>query len=230
MKRSFIFTVIITAALAMPQILPAQGRVYMYDSGRQSPRTGRYHQQTYRGGTYIGFRFGLNATEVSSQATYLETSSPRCGLYAGVMLGQQVTPSVPLFLESGLSYSEKGGKSDYGGDFSYNLNYLEVPFNFKYMIDIPGPGMSIQPFIGPYVAIGVGGYVKDFGAREAYHSFGSEDYQFKRFDAGLKIGCGFSIQNFYAEMNYNAGLANIGHDMFDETHNRGFTFTVGVNF
>jgi len=80
------------------------------------------------------------------------------------------------------------------------------------------------------VAIGVGGYVKDFGAREAYHSFGSEDYQFKRFDAGLKIGCGFSIQNFYAEMNYNAGLANIGHDMFDETHNRGFTFTVGVNF
>ena len=82
-------------------------------------------------------------------------------------------------------------------------------------------------------ALGVfyfGGYVKDFNARQAYHSFGDAEDQFKRFDAGLKIGCGFSIQAFYAELNFNVGLANIGHDMFDETHNRGVSLTVGVNF
>ena len=228
MKRTFLYTVIILAALAMPQVVQAQGRVYIYDNGRPS-RSARYGQN-YFGGTYLGFRFGLNATEVSSEASYLKSSSPRGGLLAGVVLGQYMGPVIPVFLETGLLYSEKGGKSDYGGDFSYNLNYLEVPFNFKYMITFPKPGISVQPFMGPYIAYGVGGYVKDFNAREAYHSFGSAEDQFKRFDAGLKIGCGFSIQAFYAELNFNVGLANIGHDMFDETHNRGVSLTVGVNF
>lgn len=228
MKRSFIFTVIITAALALPQILPAQGHVYMYDTGH--PARPAQYGNNYHGGTYFGFRFGINATEVSSEATYLESSSPRGGLQAGFVVGQQLAQRVPLFLETGLMYSEKGGKSDYGGDFSYNLNYLEVPLNFKYMIYFPQPRISVQPFMGPYLAYGVGGYVKDFNARQAYHSFGDAEDQFKRFDAGLKIGCGFSIQAFYAELNFNVGLANIGHDMFDETHNRGVSLTVGVNF
>ena len=215
------------------QVSPAQGHVYMYDRG--GSHSGQSHRSgsIYSGpdGTYFGLRLGVNASRVNSEATYLESNSSKAGLVAGFVVGQQIVPHAPVLFETGLLYSEKGGKSDYGGNFCYNLNYLEVPLTFKYAIEMPSaPEITIQPLVGAYMGIGVGGYVKDFQAREVYHSFGSEDSQFKRFDAGLKLGCGIGIQMFYGEISYNLGLANIGHDMFDETHNRGLTFTIGLNF
>ena len=232
MKRNILSRAIAVMAVlmtALPAASFAQGHVYMYDRGHQRPSTrpGIYASE----GAYFGFRMGVNAAQVRSESTYFESNSPRAGLAAGFVGGAQVAPHAPVFFESGLMYVEKGGKSDYGGDFTYNLNYLEVPMTFKYIIEVPNsPGLSIQPMLGAYMGVGVGGYIKDFGAREAYHSFGSDDYQFKRFDGGLKIGCGLGLQMFYAEICYNLGLSNIGHDMFDETHNRGMMFTVGINF
>ena len=231
MKKNFL-TRAIAVAVALMTALPAasfgQGRVYMYDTGNHRPQRNGYYTPA---GQYFGFRLGVNAAQVKSEATYFESNSSRAGLVAGFVGGTQMAPNAPVFFESGLMYVEKGGKSDFGGDFTYNLNYLEVPFTFKYVIDIPeSPALSIQPFLGAYMGVGVGGYVKDFERREAYHSFGSDPDQFKRFDGGLKIGCGLGLQMFYAEICYNLGLANIGHDMFDETHNRGLMFTVGINF
>jgi len=233
MKKFFFKTIIAVAVLSLvPQLSAAQGRVYMYDRDGYHGRGGygTYHRAS-NGGTYYGFRVGVNAARVNSDATYFESNSSRAGLNAGFVIGQQIVPHAPVLFETGLMYSEKGGKSDYGGDFTYNLNYLEVPMVFKYAIIMPNaPGVSIQPLAGAYLGLGVGGYIKDFQAREAYHSFGSSDSQFKRFDAGMKLGCGLGVQMFYAEVSYNLGLANIGHDMFDETHNRGLTFTIGLNF
>ena len=232
MKRNFLSKAIAVLAVlitALPAASLAQGHVYMYDRGghNRPSRPGYYAPEE----VYFGFRMGVNAAQVKSEATYLESNSSRAGLMVGLVGGTQIAPHAPDFFESGLMYVEKGGKSDYGGDFTYNLNYLEVPMVFKYAIDIPNsPGISIQPMLGAYMGLGIGGYVKDFEKREAYHSFGSDPDQFKRFDAGLKIGCGLGIQMFYAELAYNMGLANIGHDMFDETHNRGISLTIGVNF
>ena len=232
MKKNFLTRAIAAVAVLMT-VLPAasfaQGHVYMYDRGHSRPTT--RHGYSAPEDAYFGFRMGVNAAQVRSESTYFESNSPRAGLAVGLVGGAQVAPNAPVFFESGLMYVEKGGKSDYGGDFTYNLNYLEVPMAFKYIIDVPNsPGLSIQPMLGAYMGVGVGGYVKDFNKREAYHSFGSDPDQFKRFDGGLKIGCGLGLQMFYAEICYNLGLANIGHDMFDETHNRGLMFTVGINF
>ena len=232
MKRNILSRAIAVMAVlltALPSASFAQGHVYMYDRGHQRPTTRQGYYAP--GDAYFGFRMGVNAAQVRSESTYFESNSPRAGLAAGFVGGAQVAPHAPVFFESGLMYVEKGGKSDYDGDFTYNLNYLEVPMTFKYIIDVPNsPGLSIQPMLGAYMGVGVGGYIKDFGAREAYHSFGSDPEQFKRFDGGLKIGCGLGLQMLYAEICYNYGLANIGHDMFDETHNRGLMFTVGINF
>lgn len=231
MKRNILSRAIAAVAVlmtALPAASFAQGHVYMYDRGHHRPSGSAYFAPD---GAYFGFRMGINAAQVKSESTYFESNSSRVGLAAGFVGGAQVAPNAPVFFESGLMYMEKGGKSDYGGNFTYNLNYLEVPMTFKYIIEIPNsPGLSIQPMLGAYLGVGVGGYVKDFGAREAYHSFGSDPDQFKRFDGGLKIGCGLGLQMFYAELCYNHGLANIGHDMFDETHNRGVSLTVGINF
>ena len=89
-------------------------------------------------------------------------------------------------------------------------------------------GMSIEPSAGGYLACGVGGQIKDYGAREAFSSY-SNGY-FNRFDGGLRLGIGFSVSAFYAEAAYDIGLANVGQDAFDDTHTGCFTLSAGFNF
>lgn len=53
---------------------------------------------------------------------------------------------------------------------------------------------------------------------------------FNRFDAGLRLGCGFEYDMVYAEIGYDWGLTNISKSDFDATHTRNLFINVGVNF
>ena len=97
----------------------------------------------------------------------------------------------------------------------------------KYKIDVDR-SFSVQPFFGGYMSLGVAGKIKDFGQRHAYSSF--DDEGFKRFDGGIRVGCGVQYDFLYAEMGYDFGLANISHDYFDTSHTGTFFATLGVNF
>ena len=97
----------------------------------------------------------------------------------------------------------------------------------KYKIDVDR-SFSVQPFLGGYMSLGVAGKIKDFGQRHAYSSFDKEG--FKRFDGGIRLGCGVQYDFLYAEMGYDFGLANISHDYFDTAHTGTFFATLGVNF
>ena len=177
---------------------------------------------------YIGFRVGGALSTVNSDDTYLDGGSMRAGINAGMVVGFQVSPHVPLYFETGLSYVEKGGKGDnHGTKFTYSLNYLEMPVVLKYDCEIDGM-MSIQPFFGGYMSIGIGGKIKDFQNRQAYSSY--DDDGFKRFDAGLRVGCGFQFDHLYAEVGYDIGLANISQKYFDNTRTGSLFATIGVNF
>ena len=181
--------------------------------------------------TYGGLRVGLNVTTVNSDSPILDGNQAKTGLNVGVALGTSLTHYTPLYVERGLYYTQKGGKSEVGGEkFTYNLDYLELPIVFKYKGDLGG-GAVIEPFVGGYVACGVGGKIKDYNHRAAYSSF-SDDYDdnFNRFDGGLRIGCGLSYDMLYVEAAYDAGLANVGKDAFDDTHTGAFNLTVGINF
>lgn len=152
----------------------------------------------------------------------------RTGLNVGIVTGFQLGYHSPIYFETGLSYVEKGGEGRYeGSKFTYGLNYLEVPLLIKYIHSFT-PNINIQPFIGGYMAIGVGGKIKDFGQRQAYSSFDKDG--FNRFDGGVRIGCGVQLDLFYAELGYDFGLANISHDYFDTSHNGSLFATIGVNF
>ena len=134
----------------------------------------------------------------------------------------------PLYLETGLYYTQKGGKGKIDGSrFTYNLDYLEVPLLLKYDCRVDRD-VSIQPFLGGYVAAGVGGKIKDFGHRQAYSSY--DDDAFNRFDGGIKVGCGFQFNYLYAEVGYDFGLSNISRDYFDDAHTGSLFATIGVNF
>ena len=109
---------------------------------------------------------------------------------------------------------------------TYDLNYLEIPAVLKYKYEVDDH-FSIQPQVGGYFAVGVGGKIKNFAEREAESSF--KDANFRRLDGGIRIGCGIGYDMFYADLTYDIGLANICHDSFDKSRNGALQFNFGVN-
>jgi len=235
--KKYLVTVLMGLAVALPSSAQhyRNSRYYNPGTGRldysRNASFGTYHGSYAQRPFYVGFRVGPSFGTVNSDATYLDGSSMKTGLNVGIAAGFGLTPRAPLFLETGLYYTEKGGKNTKNGyDFKYNLNYLEVPFVLKYVYNIDRT-FSLQPFFGGYLAGGVGGKIKNFNDREAYSSFGDKyDAAFKRFDGGLRMGVGVGIDMFYADLTYDLGLANVGQDDFDETKTSTLMLNVGVNF
>ncbi len=195
----------------------------------------------YKRHSYFGLRFGLNVPTVRYRGTggMAQTESlPR--FHVGLVCGNKLGQALPFFLETGLLYTEKGTKireTEETGLRKTILRYLEIPIVLKYKIDTNADDFTVQPFFGGFLAAGVGGKVKDYGPRVKYNPFGSNGY--KRFDAGLKMGCGIEFQNFYFSMGYDLGLFNIAgkhyadyhYDSFDGRIRTGnFTMTLGVDF
>lgn len=201
------------------------------------------HSGTYYGygpkNTFVGLRIGPSFSHVSSDDPMLDGSSWRTGLNVGVAVGTKITYRTPLYLETGLYYTEKGGKGNggrLGTKFTYDLNYLEIPLLFKYKAPITHD-FSIEPYFGGYFAVGVGGKIKDYDNREAYNSFSSNCYDngtFQRCDGGLKFGVGASYRlsrdaELYMEVGYDCGLSNICHDTFDRSKNGTLQLNFGIN-
>lgn len=221
--------------------LSASAQYYPYGRPIPPSKRGRYYgqQSRYQGtsryanphNTYYGFRVGLGVSTVNSEAADLDGGNAKTGLDVGFVIGTQITPTAPLFFESGLSYTEKGGKGVYNGKkFTYGLNYLELPLLLKYKY-YAAPDVSIEPFVGGYLACGVSGKIKDYGVREAYSSFDNDEQSsFKRFDGGIRLGCGVGFQMLYLGVSYDIGLANVGHYDFEDTRNGCLNINFGVNF
>ena len=167
---------------------------------------------------YWGVRLGVNFSGIGGD---IESDKSRTGMALAGIVGLRVTDSAPVFLESGLYYTERGGK-----ELKYNntplapkghLNYLEVPVLIKYGITTEN-NVAVLPFIGPYFSMGVSGSYK----------------YLKHPDMGFKIGCGAEWNNLYIEGAYQFGVANIadgdevGHDV--SSHGHTFSLNFGINF
>lgn len=177
---------------------------------------------------YYGLRLGLGLTNVNSDDSNLDGGNLQAGLNIGALVGFQLSSTAPVYLEAGLFYMEKGGKGKNNGKkFTYDLNYLEFPVVLKYKYDVDGD-FSVQPFAGGYLANGISGKIKNFDDRESVSSFNGD--RFKRFDGGLRFGCGFEYSTIYGELAYDLGIANICHDEFDKTTSGAFSINFGVNF
>ena len=191
-----------------------------YGNSHQHRKYSRFNKEIY-----YGLRLGLNITSLSSDIVEMDLNS-WTGLAVGGVIGYRLTDNAPIWLESGLWYSEKGGKTTYLGDkVTCRLSYLQIPFVCKYSLGV-ADDLSIQPFLGGFFAIGVGGKVKEYAIRESHSSFDDVN----RFDAGLRVGCGAEFRMVYAELGFDFGLANISKNDFASTHTRNFFINVGVNF
>lgn len=185
---------------------------------------------------YYGVRLGYNLATINSSDAGVDMDTYGGWAFGGVY-GLQLANSTPLWLEAGLFYSEKGGKIS---DSSYydeatkkehfqkmttRLMYLQVPIVVKYAFDV-ADDFYVQPFLGGYLALGIGGKTKLYDQEHSYDSFDN----FNRFDGGLRIGCGAEYQMIYAEVGFDFGIANISDNEFKSARNQAFFFNVGVNF
>lgn len=231
MKR-LITLAFLVLALVMPATAQSyyESRYYNRCSGKLDYGVGNSWLDS--GDMYYGLRIGPSFSKVNSDDAELDGGNWQTGLNLSVIMGIPLTSEMPLYIETGLSYTEKGGKKKVTSlegkkKMTYDLNYLEIPIVLKYIYDIDGH-FTVQPYFGGYLACGISGKIKNYGERKAFNSF--SDDAFQRFDGGLRFGIGAGYEMFYADLAFDLGLSNICHDMFDTSHNRSLTLNFGVNF
>lgn len=208
-----ILTLILLVALATPSFA-------QFNGGKRSRFN---HNNTEH---YYGLRLGVNSAVLNSDQVEFDMNA-RAGLAFGAVYGLQLANSTPLWIEAGLMYSEKGGKTNIQGEkVTCRLTYLELPVVVKYGFDV-ADDLYIQPFLGGYFALGLGGKVKDYATRTSESSFS----RVNRPDAGIRLGCGLEYQMFYAEVGFDFGLVNINkRNDFDAVRNQSLFFNIGINF
>lgn len=184
--------------------------------------------QYYRGGSkidksnlYYGARFGLTMANTSGDIDL----GTKTGMTLAGVLGIQVSSVTPMFIESGLYYTQRGGKGNFmDAKWDTNLNYLELPFLIKYGIKT-NSDFALLPFVGPYFSYAFGGKTKING--DKHSSF--RDHYFHHPDMGFKLGCGVEYNMVYMEAGFQVGVADIS-DTDESTHGNAFFVNFGVNF
>ena len=168
---------------------------------------------------YYGVRLGLNVANLSGD--HMDDWGAKAGFNFGGVLGIRVSDSTPIFLESGLYYTERGAKD---GSAKIGLTYLEIPILIKYGIAATDE-IAVLPYIGPAFSFGIAGKEKP-GSTSSF----SKEGGFNRPDVGIKIGCGAEYNKLYLEAGYQFGMANIARDDDATVHGNAFFVNFGVNF
>lgn len=178
---------------------------------------------------YYGIRLGLNISSLSGDQNpnIAAELNAKPGLNLAGVVGLRVSDTTPVFLESGLYFTQRGAKN---GKNSVGLNYLEIPILIKYGIQATDD-IAVLPYVGPTFGLGIAGQEKGVGGHKQ-NSFGNN---YSRPDVGIKLGCGAEYNKLYLELGYQFGITNIadwqlatGDDA--SVHNGAFFVNFGVNF
>ena len=156
----------------------------------------------------FGPKVGLNLANVAGDNT--EDAEMKMGLQIGVVT--DIAFSDALSLQTGVMFSQKGSKDEFD---RVNLNYLEIPINAVFGIDVGSN--KLQFFAGPYLGIGLNGKIsRDLFDEDTDIQFGNDIMDvddgktpFNRFDIGLNAGVGYKINNIQIQANYGLGLSNL---------------------
>ena len=172
------------------------------------------------------------------------------GLVGDIHLGSIV------YLQPGILYTAKGSKTQSGDPASMNYSkattspsYIEVPVNLV----LKSPALGNTRFfggVGPYMAVGVGGKIKNEGKIAGISYSNERDIEFsdddpttldyeegagfgilRRFDYGLNGIAGIEGKSLVLSVNYGLGLAKLqsgsNSNEDDSNKHRVLSFTLG---
>lgn len=167
---------------------------------------------------YYGVRIGVNIASLSGDFDL----GTKVGMNLAGVIGLRVSNAAPVFLESGLYYTEGGAKKD-GLTQSYNC--LEIPLLIKYGFKA-GDNFAILPYIGPTFAMAL---KTSTSYKEGKTSVSSEVFDLNKPNMGFKIGCGAEYNNLYLEAGYRLGITDMAKDN-PTGHANAFYVNFGLNF
>ena len=180
-----------------------------------------------------GVKAGLNLANINEKSSFgseNDGKTSKIGFHFG---GTAEFPaSEAVSVQTGLLFSSKGYKVSYlGVSGSMNVNYLEIPINTIYKIEIGSSKLCLSA--GPYLGYAVSGNLKQ-GDVEVDLKIGSgdEDY-YKALDYGLNIGAGVELNDkITIGLQYGIGLANISSytEYGTSAKNNVFGISVGYMF
>ena len=172
---------------------------------------------------YYGARMGLALGKLTGDVDAYD--GMKAGMTLAGIIGLRLSQQSPVFLESGLYYTQRGGKD---GSYTADLNCLEVPILIKYGIQASDE-IAILPFVGPYFAYGVAGET-EFAGLNGKEKEGTYKHFLNRNDMGFKLGCGAEYNMLYLEVAYQFGLHNIADNDDLSIHANQLSINFGVNF
>ena len=147
-------------------------------------------------------------------------------------------------IQPGILFATQGHKVNWSQTFpmgkmeikgTVNINYLQVPVNAQYKLDLGGNALLLQA--GPYFGFALSGKSKSEttfnGETEKTDfdiEFGSKEDQTSPLDFGLGLGVGLQLNAIQIGLGYKLGLANLSN--FDDAsiNNRGFALTATYFF
>lgn len=182
----------------------------------------------------LGVRAGVNVStcDISIEDVRINTGS-RAGFHFAVTDQILLHRSLPLYLETGIGFSSRGGRAAaeiYGDIYNMTMrpSYLQIPVLVNYHFNIKDI-VTIQPFAGLYYGLGIGGKVKV--GDEKGDIFGDEG-GLKRSDLGVRLGAGVVWKRIYFGLGYDIGCLNLVKESDGEgtMRNNCFTISVGYNF
>ena len=171
---------------------------------------------------YYGVRFGGTIASVSGDVSV----GSKVGMTLAGIVGLRLSGSTPVFLESGLYYTQRGAKDD---DWEITSDNLEIPLVIKYGIKATEE-IALLPFFGPYFAYAVSSDKKDKRSQADKDNHYKELQRINRNNMGFKLGCGAEYNKLYVELGYQFGVTNFLDSDDDTAHNNALVLNVGVNF
>ena len=171
---------------------------------------------------YYGIRFGGTLASVSGDYSV----GSKIGMTLAGVIGLRVSSTAPVFLESGLYYTQRGAKE---GNITITSDNLEIPVLVKYGIKATDE-IALLPFFGPYFAYAVSSDKKDKRSQADMAAGKNELHRINRNNMGFKLGCGAEYNKLYLEVGYQFGVTNFIDSDDYTAHNNALFLNVGVNF
>lgn len=199
-------------------------------------------------GRVMGVRAGLNVTSIDLSAGSNSFSfDSRASYNVGFAYQQPLLRTLPLYLETGLYLTGRGGSvnasnfdlgfdEELSGKVKFNMLYLQVPVVVSWHFNVRS--VSIQPLAGVFYGFGIHGKAKFKGEKaDLFKSTdlgdgAEEEAMFKRSDLGLRFGANVTFKKHYnVSLGYDLGLLNILKDADEvKAKNGSFFVSLGYNF
>ena len=181
----------------------------------------------------LGVRAGLELSYIRATGEYVYgTTNPRTGFRLGVSDQVLLWRGIPLYVETGVHFSSRGGRFN---GASFRPMYLQLPLLATWRFRLGGR-VSIRPYAGVCYDVGIGGKAR---TPEGWDDLFGRSGFIRRSDLTLRAGAEVSWRRICLSAGFDAGSLDLLRPDYqtpllpaciERLRSRSFTFCIGYDF